>query len=189
MQRQALERELAACRAELRAVLGGLFMPSKEAADILSRKKKEYKAKYSDDSHWKKFPSKNDVEWKLYDRDERVVVSITVTKNGVIVWVNGSSNLIPVSSAQIGAWMQRVKPIARAPDCREYSISTLCANMHRDGYRWATLTRSTRLDVTEIDPAKGLGSGVKPDNVLYFSELVQGEGGAYLPYWYRFLDY
>jgi hypothetical protein len=34
-----------------------------------------------------------------------------------------------------------------------------------------------------------LDDGVKPDNALYFSELVKGEDGAYLPYWYRSLDY
>ena len=186
---QALDRELAACRAELRAVLGGLFKPSKEADHILTRKKREYKAIYSDDSHWEKFPSKNDVEWKLYDRDNHVVVSLTVTKNGVIVWVEGSSDFIPMSSVQIGSQsrsttFRRIIP-ASAEDT--ISLGALCKRMHDYGYEWATLTRSDRVDFQEINPAHGLGFAGKPDNALYFSRLIPTESGEYVPAWYTYL--
>ena len=182
--RRHIDAELAACRAELE----GLYKPSEPAGAILNDLKRKYKDMYPDGT-WRKAASDHDVIWTLSDRDGRDQIFLTVTPKGISVRGDGEKKFISVSSAQIGAWMQRVKPIARAPDCREYSIRTLCTNMYRDGYRWATLTRSTRLDFTEIDPTKGLGSGVKPDNVLYFSELVKGEDGAYLPYWYRFLDY
>jgi hypothetical protein len=69
------------------------------------------------------------------------------------------------------------------------SIRKLCNRMYAEGYRYATLTRYINMDFTEINPGLGLYDGFKPNNSLYFSELVPDDNGDYVPDWYNYLGY
>ena len=74
-------------------------------------------------------------------------------------------------------------------ECAIVSIRELCNRMYAEGYRYATLTRYIHMDFTEINPGLGLYDGYKPDNSLYFSELVPDDNGDYMPDWYNYLGY
>ena len=67
--------------------------------------------------------------------------------------------------------------------------------MHERGYIYATLTRSTAMNFTVIDPTLGLGDCHVPSNALYFSKLEEAweseedEVEDYVPAWYKILNY
>ena len=74
-------------------------------------------------------------------------------------------------------------------DFAPISIRELCNRMYAEGYTYATLTRYINMDFTEINPGLGLYNGFKPNNSLYFSELVPDDNGDYVPDWYNYLGY
>ena len=76
-------------------------------------------------------------------------------------------------------------PRPAPPRIQALSIFRVCYDMYQQGYRYATLIESGRLDLNDVSYGSSLGMGSKPDNALYLSPIVRDENGGYAPKWYR----